>query len=402
MLTDQTTALCRHFGVCGGCTCRTDENGVVSPPPYPEQLATKEALVRRLLSPFEVMEWRPIIPSPDLWSYRNKMEYAFGLLTWTGRELVIGLRQAGRFDRVVDLETCFLMSDECVELIARVRRWAKQAGFSGYDRGRHNGDLRYLVVREGKNTGQRMAVLIASADAQDRILPALETLNADIESLTSTFWAGFTDCRSDVARAEKEKMHLLRGPGTIQESLNGVSYRISPYSFFQTNTHGTERLYGLLADWAKEDTGGALMDLYCGSGGIALSLASHFDRVVGVDINAEAIEDARFNAELNGLKNTEFVASDTENFLKILPATKLAVQLGAAVIDPPRPGLQPKAMQAVLDLNPRRLAYVSCKPESLARDLTSLIPFYRIRSVQPVDLFPHTPHVETLVALEHR
>ena len=144
------------------------------------------------------------------------------------------------------------------------------------------------------------------------------------------------------------------------------------------------------------------MDLYCGSGGIALSLATQFDRVVGVDINAEAIEDARFNAEANRLQNVEFVASGTEDFLKILTATKLAVQLSAAVIDPPRPGLQPKALQVVIDLNPQRLAYVSCNPEALARDLQSLGPYYKIRSVQPVDLFPHTPHVETLVALEHR
>ena len=144
------------------------------------------------------------------------------------------------------------------------------------------------------------------------------------------------------------------------------------------------------------------MDLYCGSGGIALSLARCFDRVIGVDSNAEAIEDAKFNASQNDCRNVEFVASDAENFLKILPASKLAVQLSAVVVDPPRPGLQPKALQAVMDLNPRRLAYVSCNPEALARDLQNLIPFYHIRTAQAVDLFPHTPHVETLVTLEHR
>src|SRR4029077_4928793 len=128
-------------------------------------------------------------------------------------------------------------------------------------------------------------------------------------------------------------------------------------------------------------------------------LAASFDRVVGVDSNADAIADAQFNAAANQCQNAEFVASDTEGFLKILPASKLPVQLSAAVIDPPRPGLQPKAVQALIDLNPRRLAYVSCNPEALARDLQNLVPLYHLRSVQPVDLFPHTPHVETLVVM---
>jgi len=399
VLTELKTAACRHFGVCGGCACRPGESGLSAPPPYDEQLAAKEAWVRTLLAPFEVEAWRPIVGSPEIWYYRNKMEYAFGLRTWTERDLVIGLRQAGRFDKVVDLETCLLMSPESVDLLERTRTWAKNASLSGYDRGRHNGDLRYMVVREGKNTGQRMGLLIASGPAKDRAMAALEDLALCLRPLVSTFWIGFTGSRSDNAYAET--MHLRWGSGHIEERLNDVTYRISPYSFFQTNTRGTERLYGLLRDWAA-GSGGALMDLYCGSGGIALSLASCFDRVVGVDINEEAIADARFNASQNLCLNAEFVASDTENFLKILPASKLAVQLNAAVVDPPRPGLHPKALKALIDLNPRRLAYVSCNPETLARDLQGLVPFYRIHSAQPVDLFPHTPHVETLVALEHR
>lgn len=403
MLTELKT--CKHYGICGGCTTQPlpPEPGLdtprFAPLPYKEQLAGKETQVHQLLAPFTIDEWRPIVPSPDLEYYRNKMEFAFGLRTWTERELVIGLRQAGKFDRVVDVETCLLMSPESMELLELTRTWAKQAGLSGYDRGRHNGDLRYLVVREGKNTGQRMGLLIASAPARERVLAALETLNAQLKPFLTTFWIGFTDARSDVGYAEK--MLLQWGPGNIQERLNQITYRISPYSFFQTNTHGTEKLYSLLADWGQ-DCGGALMDLYCGSGGIALSLAACFDRVVGVDSNADAIADAQFNATANGCQNTEFVASDTEGFLKILPASKLAVQLSAAVIDPPRAGLHPKALQALIDLNPRRLAYVSCKPESLARDLQTLVPYYNIRSVQPVDLFPHTPHVETVALLEHR
>ncbi|HVO32853.1 MAG TPA: methyltransferase domain-containing protein, partial [Elusimicrobiota bacterium] len=181
-----------------------------------------------------------------------------------------------------------------------------------------------------------------------------------------------------------------------------LQFRVSPYSFFQTNTQATEQLYGLLADWASSVGGGALVDLYCGSGGITLSLAGGFDRAVGIDSNREAIEDAVFNAGQNGVSNVEFVTGDVLDFVKKLPASKLAVQLSAVVVDPPRPGLHPKALQALIGLNPPRLAYVSCNPESLARDLASLAPLYRIRSVQPVDLFPQTPHVETVALMEHR
>jgi 23S rRNA (uracil1939-C5)-methyltransferase len=212
-------------------------------------------------------------------------------------------------------------------------------------------------------------------------------------------------------------MRLLWGPGTIEEKLGSLTYRISPYSFFQTNTHGTEKLYDLLRDWAAPHphplppVGGegvrvrgeaALLDLYCGSGGITLTLADRFDRVVGIDTNRSAIEDAKKNAETNGIENAEFVCEDAQEFLKKLPGSKLSVQLSAMVVDPPRVGLHPKALQALFEMNPAKLAYVSCNPESLARDLQILVPFYRIRSAQSVDLFPHTAHVETVVLLEHR
>jgi 23S rRNA (uracil1939-C5)-methyltransferase len=391
-----TPGACLHFGVCGGCA--VPPGG--APPPYEQQLAEKEARVRALLSPFDIAQWLPIIPSPDLWHYRNKMEFAFAVAADTP-DMVLGLRQSGRYDRVVDLQTCFLTSPEAVEILQRVRAWAKAHGLSGYHRKQHVGDLRYLVVRDGKNTGQRMVVLLASkpTDGDSKLEAAIPALREAIESLVTTAWLGVTDLRTDVARTDD--MRLLWGPGTIEERLGDIRYQISPYSFFQTNTHGTERLYGLLAAWGAMQ-GGALLDLYCGSGGITLALAKSFDRVVGVDSNRDAIEDARANAERNGLGNTEFVCGDALDFVKKLPGSKLSIQLSALIVDPPRPGLHPKAMEALLDINSPRLAYVSCNPESLARDLKSLASLYRFISAQPVDLFPHTAHVETVVFMEHR
>jgi 23S rRNA (uracil1939-C5)-methyltransferase len=390
------TATCRHFGLCGGCVCGPTAVPP-APVPYDQELATKEAYVRELLAPFAVADWPPIVESPEVWYYRNKMEFAFG--DWGADCLVLGLRQAGRFDRVVDVETCLLMSEESSEILGRVRRWAKAAGLAGYHRLRHQGDLRYLVLREGKNTEERMAVLLARAP--ERILPHLAELRREMGPLLRTCWLGFSDALSDVARAED--MRLLWGPGTIDEKLGPLYFRLSPYSFFQTNTRATERLYTLLRSWSEGlSATGALLDVYCGSGGIALTLAPGFDRVIGIDSDAQAIDDARFNAERNQLSNTEFVAAEAEEFLGKLAGSKLAVQLSGVVVDPPRPGLHPKAMQALLELNSSQIAYVSCNPVALARDLVRLVPLYRISRVRCVDLFPHTPHVETLVELVHR
>ena len=384
---------CMHFGICGGCLCETSPDGSRRPPLYQNELLKKEERVRALLQAYEVEEWRPIIPSPDEWFYRNKMECAFGV--WDDH-LVLGLRAAGRFDRVIDLETCGLMSLECLDVLKQVRAWANSHGLTGYHRRKHEGDLRYLVLREGKKTGQRMAVLLMTGAGAQR---CAATPPMDLRSLLTTCWIGVTDDKGDNARADD--MRLLWGPGTIEEKLGAITYRISPYSFFQTNTHGTEKLYTLLQDWGK-DIRGALVDLYCGSGGITLALAGSFDRVVGIDTNKDAIADARKNAELNRIQNAEFVCEDAQEFLKKLPGSKLSVQLCAMVVDPPRPGLHPQALRNLLEMNPPRLAYVSCNPESLARDLQNLVPFYRIRSAQPVDLFPHTAHVETVVLMEHR
>lgn len=398
----------------------TTSEAKTAPPPYAEELMNKENQVQRLLGGFDVIAWKPILPSPDPWYYRNKMEFAFAAETvppppprrrpgdpplerprdYPDVEGVrLGLREAGRFDRIVDLETCLLMSPEAENLVHQVRAWARRHGLSGYDRHCHRGQLRYLVVREGKNTGQRMVILIASSGFEARWDSLATDFQATVQSLATTAWMGIADSISDTARTTT--MKLLWGPGYLEERLGDLQFRISPYSFFQTNTRGAEKLYGLLAEWARGFSG-ALLDLYCGSGGITLSLARSFDRVLGIDSNREAIEDAAVNAQQNNLNNAEFITGDAIDFMSKLPASKVAVQLSAVVVDPPRPGLHPKALKALVELNPPRLAYVSCNPESLARDLTALVPFYKIQSVQPVDLFPHTPHVETVSLLEHR
>ncbi len=241
-----------------------------------------------------------------------------------------------------------------------------------------------------------MGILLTTSQGAAKF--STDTLSPFQDSL-STLWMGVTDDKSDVAQAKD--MRLLWGPGMITERLINRTYQISPFSFFQTNTRGTEILYGLLREWGAA-IGGTLIDLYCGSGGITLAMAESFERAIGIDTHQGAIQDAVRNAELNGLENVEFVCEDALEFLKKLPGSKVSIQMSAMVVDPPRVGLHPKALAALLEMNPQKLAYVSCNPESLARDLKSLVPLYRIVSAQPVDLFPHTAHVETVVFMEHR
>ena len=182
---------CSHFGVCGGCVCEKGSDGPPKPPPYQKELAEKEGRVRTLLAPYEVAEWHPIIPTPDEWHYRNKMECACGV--WD-EQLVLGLRAAGRFDQIIDLQTCFLMSPECLEVLRLVRQWANDQNLQGYHRRRHEGDLRYLVLREGKNTGQRMAILVAtSGQVPTSGESAALTLPKELNSLLTTCWLGVTD-----------------------------------------------------------------------------------------------------------------------------------------------------------------------------------------------------------------
>ena len=380
--------LCPHFGVCGGCATQNA--------PYAEQLAAKEARVRGLLAPFSADEFRPIRPSPDVFHYRNKMEFAFGGLK--DGPVLLGLRQKGRFDRVVDLTECRLLSTAAGPLMAAVRGWAVVHGLPTYHLKSHKGFLRYLVVREGKNTGQRLLNLVtAEGDAPGpSFLEALDASGVSADTVVWTVNAGLSDVAQGGVRA------VWRGAGYIEETLRGKTFRISPFTFFQTNTRGAEELYGVVADFV----GGrvtTLFDLYCGTGSIGLTVADRADRLVGVELNAAAVEDARENARRQGAAHAEFHALDAAAFARSPEFQTVWTAPGAvAVVDPPRPGLQPDVRRLLAEKPVHRWVYVSCNPEALVRDLTALSLVYRTVIVQPVDLFPHTPHVETVVLLERR
>ncbi|MFH1258909.1 MAG: 23S rRNA (uracil(1939)-C(5))-methyltransferase RlmD [Elusimicrobiota bacterium] len=379
---------CANFGLCGGCTYLDM--------PYPEQLLRKENSLRTLLKHLTV-NISPIIPSPKISYYRNKMEFAFGFSSHS--QLILGLRIKKQFSRIVNVENCLLQSAESNNYLARLRFFFNcrdQAGLVPttallpYNLFRHTGQLRYAVIREGKNTGERMFVLVTAALTAEEEAE-IKKIAGEFPEVTTFVWA-VNSRKGDSAVGEK--VSVLTGLGYIQEKLHHLTFRISPYSFFQTNTLGAEKLYQIIQRQAG--TGKLLFDVYCGGGGIALSLAGQFEKVIGIENSASSISDAKINAQLNKINNCEFICGDAEQGLKSLAANH---QPEVLVVDPPRAGLLGKVIKNILILEPARIIYVSCNPQALAADLEKLQEKYQVQAVQPVDLFPHTPHLETVVTL---
>lgn len=352
--------------------------------------------MRRILVPFSPATFLPIVPSPDIYFYRNKMEFAFGGLK--DQPPLLGLRQKGKFDRIVDLTECRLQSPDVGQLLAAVRAWAIKENLPTYHLKSHRGFLRYLVVREGKNTGQRMVCLVTSEGEipRESFVAALLSSGARVDTVIWSVNAGL----SDVAWGEERA--VLLGTGTIEDRLGDLTFRISPRTFFQTNTRGAERLYQVIKEGLPK-SGGTFFDLYCGSGSIGLYCADRVGRVIGIELNPQAVADARSNAEAFGVLRTEYHAMDASSFAKSSDFLSLWKAPGAmAVLDPPRPGLQSDVLKLLLDHPVEQWVYVSCNPEALARDLVLLSPTYTLARVQVVDLFPHTPHVETVVVLQRK
>lgn len=385
-------ARCPHFGTCGGCSLQDK--------PYGAQLALKKDKVLAALSGLDGLPEPSVLGAPDQWNYRNKMEFSFGDVypPVEGRWLKLGMKPKGRWYEILDLQECHLPSPEAAALLAAVRAWAEREKVPPYNSHKKEGVLRHLVLREAKNRPERL-VLLVTTDGNVPKASFIEAVQGAYPA--TTILLGANAKASDTAISDS--LEVLTGTGYVTETLyfpdGAVDYRISPHSFFQTNTKGTEVLYGLLRSWVRElPETGTVLDLYCGGGGIALSLAGAARKVVGVELNPSAVADAKANAERNGFKNCEFYCAAVE---LLLPAL-LDLRPEAVVVDPPRAGLHAKAVATLLDMAPPVIFYVSCNPESLGRDLKPLTASYAVDRLVVVDLFPHTDHVETVVRLVRR
>jgi 23S rRNA (uracil-5-)-methyltransferase RumA len=385
-------ARCAHFGTCGGCSLQDK--------PYDAQLALKKEKVLAALAGVDGLPTPSILGAPSPWNYRNKMEFSFGDVypPVAGQWLKLGMKPKGRWYEILDLQECHLPSVEAAALLASVRSWAEREAVPPYNSHKKEGVLRHLVIREAKNRSERM-VLLVTTDGRIPKPSFIEAVQAAYPA--TTILLGSNAKTSDTAISDS--IEILTGAGYITETLyfpdGAVDYRISPQSFFQTNTEGAQALYGLLRAWARElPNTGTVLDLYCGGGGIALSLAGAARKVVGVELNPSAVADAKANAERNGIANCDFYCAAVELLLPSL----LDLRPEAVIVDPPRAGLHAKAAATLLEMAPPVIFYVSCNPESLGRDLAALGARYVVERLVVVDLFPQTEHAETAVRLVRR
>jgi 23S rRNA (uracil1939-C5)-methyltransferase len=395
---DQVEAPCPYFQICGGCQLQHLA--------YEKQVEAKTSQIREILqriAGIRDVPIQPAIPAESIWGYRNKMEFTFSNRRWfpegpmpgADNSFALGLHVPGRFDRVLDIDRCSIQSDRMNLVLQTIRQATQASGLPAYDIRTHEGVWRFLIIREGRRTGDIMVHLITSSQSdrvQEVIREISSRLASTVEGLTG-FVHGISDKTAGVAYADSESVIL--GKPEITERLGNLTFTISPGAFFQTNTEQAERLFESVLRLAEVDQTQTVFDLYCGGGAIGLFLSPYVKRVVGIEVIASAVEDARRNAESNSITNAEFRLGDLRDALDDPTLEKPDL----VVLDPPRGGTHPKTIQRLADMAPPKIVYVSCNPAILARDLAVLIPFYTIREIQPLDLFPHTGHIETVVAL---
>ncbi|MFL5891653.1 MAG: 23S rRNA (uracil(1939)-C(5))-methyltransferase RlmD [Solirubrobacterales bacterium] len=348
--------------------------------PYEDQLVEKSRQVDealRRLGGHDGFELEPIVPATEQWRYRNKLEYSFG--AQDGR-LVLGFHRRGSWSQVVDAEDCHLASEANNQARNEIREWARSEGIPAYDPGARSGVMRNLIVREGRRTGQVQTRLVTSPASFTRPPVDLHTVVEGPGSGT----AGPTG---------------VLGEEFLEEELAGMRFRVSPMAFFQTNTEMAERLCRLAGEAAGLTGHERVFDLYCGIGTIGLTLARRAGEMWGIETVREAIADAEHNAKRNGIDNARFIAQDAR--LGVRPLLEEAGSPDVVVVDPPRAGLSKKIVRRVIECKARRIVYVSCNPTTLAPNAAQLTEAgYRLRRVTPVDMFPHTPHVECVAVLE--
>ena len=386
---DRIEAPCPYFGRCGGCRLQHMA--------YPAQLAFKQKQVADCLERIGglgAFEQRPIVAAPAPFGYRNKMEFTVTRAA-PGAPLTVGLHEAERYDAVLDVTRCLLQSDHMNELLDEARAFVAQHGLSAYDQDSGEGLLRFLVLREGRRTGELMANVVTSSPAVSELAPLAPRLRARVPG-TSSVVMNVNPKKASVAVGVEE--HLLGGRDHIREVLGDVTFQVSAGSFFQTNTAQAERLFAIVLDAAALGEADTAIDLYSGTGAISLLLARRCRWVYGIELAAAAVADANRNAAANGIVNCTFVEGEVRFVLPSLIAR--GVRADVVVADPPRAGFHPKALRALVALGAGRIVYVSCNPGTLARDLGELARAgYRLEWVQPVDMFPHTPHIEVVARL---
>ena len=401
---------CRHFGSCGGCKWQQVD--------YAMQLRFKQQHVVdsfERIGGFQNPNVLPIIGSADVFFYRNKMEYSFADKEWLDSPPVrtddnstasgsagiyLGLHVPQRYDKVLEITECLLQSDTSNAILNFTRAFARRENLPVYVSDANEGYLRFLVIRESRRMREVMVNLVTFDDRPDAMKKYSQELLAAVPAVT-TIVNTINTKKAQIAFGETEKVYA--GEGIIREQLGGFSFTISASSFFQTNTAQAERLYSVAKQFGALRPTDVVWDLYSGTGSIALFVAGSVRHVIGVESVADAVKDAERNARANGITNCSFVLGDLKDRLTSDRSWIAAhPRPDVMIIDPPRSGMHPKVVDEILGIGPERIVYVSCNPATQARDVKILGAKYDIAELQPVDMFPHTYHIENVARLTLR
>lgn len=400
---DRVESFCEHFSICGGCKWQNLS--------YDAQLRHKQQVVEDALlriGKIQIGEFQPILGAPETTFYRNKLEFGFSNKRWLldGEAAILpedadlsglGFHKAGFFDKVIDIQKCWLQAEPSNRIRNTCRAIAHQQGLTFYDLRKHTGFLRNLMVRL-TTTGECMLLVSVAKDQPDLLKSYLDAILAQIPELTTLVYCINTKLNDSMFDLE---MRTYAGSGYVVEQLGDLRFKIGPKSFFQTNSLQGKRLYDVTASFAELSGKENVYDLYTGTGSIALYLARQCRSVVGIEEIPEAIRDAEENMRMNSIQNARFYAGDVKNVL----SPEFVAEHGkpdVLVTDPPRAGMHEKAVQFLLDLEAPRMVYVSCNPSTQARDLQLLSSKYDVLKVRPVDMFPHTHHIENVAQLALR
>ncbi len=394
---------CEHFGICGGCRWQLL--------PYSMQLEAKRQQVEDQLvriGHLNVPEIRPTLPSEKIREYRNKLEYSASAKRWilSGEDpeaiaendrMGLGFHVGKFFDKVLDIKHCHLQREPSNAIRLFIKQFCVQHGYELYDIRENKGYFRGVFVRTNEN-GEVMLIVCLGYEDKERREALLEAILAEFPSVVSLYYVINRKVNDSIS---DQDCILYKGSGFITETMEGLQFRIGPKSFYQTNSPQAYRLYSVARDFASLSGNEVVYDLYTGTGTIAQFVSSKAKKVIGIEYVPEAIEDAKANAAANGIDNCSFFAGDMKDVLNAAFIEEHG-RPDVIILDPPRSGIHPDVAKVIMDAAPERMVYVSCNPASQARDLAIFAPLYEITAVQPVDMFPHTMHVENVVALKKK
>lgn len=380
-------APCPHFGVCGGCSSQNLT--------YEKQLELLSDEVYELFEDKDIPMgmYLGVKGSENTWEYRNKMEFTFGDLE-KGGELTLGMHMKGKSFGVLTVDNCMIVDEDFRKVLTVTVEYFRKQNLPYYRVMKREGYLRHLVVRKASNTGELMVNLVTTTQIDFDLSEYTELLKSQtykgkLVSVLHTENNSFSDA------VVPEKVNILYGRGYIIEELLDLKFKISPFSFFQTNSRGAESLYSIVRDFMGNGENKVVFDLYCGTGTIGQIAAHNAKKVIGLELIEEAVEAAKENAKLNGLDNCEFIAGDVAETIK-----QVKVKPDIIILDPPRSGVSPKALDYVIKFNAKEIIYVSCNPKTMVDNLETLLAAgYKVEKSKVKDMFPNTPHAETVVRL---